>query len=110
MKAWEAYSRPMEGMGTLAYDNAKKQFESTWIDNVGSGIMKATGSYDPSTKTLIMKGMQTDPMTGKDIPFRETHGFVDDNTQVMEMYMAPDGARESKPWRSGLPAKCNSRA
>jgi hypothetical protein len=35
-------------------------------------------------------------MTGKDIPFRETHRFVDGNTQVMEMYMAPDGAQEFK--------------
>jgi hypothetical protein len=88
--------QPMEGMGTLAYDNAKKQFESTWIDNMGSGIMKATGTYDPSTQTLTMKGVQTDPTTGKDIPFRETHRFVDDNTQVMEMYMTPEGMQEFK--------------
>lgn len=88
--------QPMEGMGTMAYDNAKKQFESTWIDNMGTGIMKSTGTYDPATKTLNLKGVSTDPMSGKDMAFREVYRFVDDNTQVMEMYMTPQGAQEFK--------------
>jgi hypothetical protein len=84
--------QPMEGIGHMAYDNAKKQFESTWMDNMGSGIMKSSGTYDPATKTLSMSGMQTDPMTGKDMPFRETVQFMDNNNHVMSMYMtSPDG-------------------
>jgi hypothetical protein len=41
--AGDFMGQPVEGMGTLAYDNAKKQFESTWTDNMGCGIVKTTG-------------------------------------------------------------------
>src|SRR6185503_11294037 len=43
---------PFEGTSILAYDNAKKMFQSTWIDNMGSGIMYTEGKYDPETKTI----------------------------------------------------------
>ena len=33
---------PFEGMSTVGYDNAKKQFTSTWIDNFGTGTMALT--------------------------------------------------------------------
>jgi hypothetical protein len=88
--------RQMEGMGITGYDNAKKQFESTWIDNMGSGMMKMTGTYDPSTKTITFVGNQVDPMTGKEMKVRETLQMVDDNNQTMTMYMTPDGASEFK--------------
>ena len=83
---------PFEGMGTLAFDNAKKEFISTWIDNVGTGLMVARGPWDESSKTMTLKGRVTDPMTGKDVDMRETFKIVDDNNQVMEMYgTGPDG-------------------
>ena len=74
---------PFEGMGTLAYDNAKKEFINTWIDNMGSGLMILTGHYDKATKTLHLKGNQTDPMSGKDMPIRQTVEYPNDNTQIM---------------------------
>jgi Protein of unknown function (DUF1579) len=86
----------MEGKGITAYDNLKKQFESTWIDNMGSGIMKSTGTYDAGTKTFAFSGMQTDPMTGKDCAFRQTLQILDDNNHVMTMYTTPSGGKEYK--------------
>ena len=75
-----------EGKGVMAYDNYKKQFESTWIDNMGSGIMKTEGNYDPATKTFTMTGKLIDPMTSKECTVRETLKIVDDDTHVMTMY------------------------
>jgi len=75
-----------EGKGVMAYDNFKKQFEGTWIDNMGSGIMKTEGNYDPATKTLTMTGKLVDPMTSKECTVRETLKIVDDDTHVMTMY------------------------
>lgn len=83
--------QPFEGMSLLAYDNAKKMFMSTWIDNMGTGIMNMEGKWDPATKTINFKGKSFDPTTGKDINVRETFSIVDNNTQKMEMYMANDG-------------------
>jgi len=83
---------PFEGMGTLAYDNTKKVLVSTWIDNMGTGIMKLEGPWDEATKTATMSGRCTDPVRGEDVNIRETFKMIDDNNQLMEMYgPGPDG-------------------
>lgn len=88
---------PFEGMGLLAYDNAKKVFISTWVDNMGTGIMNMQGPWDAKTNSITFKGLMVDPMTGKDCKVREIFKMVDDNKQVMEMYApTPDGKGEFK--------------
>ncbi|HSN61831.1 MAG TPA: DUF1579 domain-containing protein [Ferruginibacter sp.] len=86
--------QPFEGMSTLAYDNAKKVFISTWIDNMGTGIMTMQGPWDESTKSISFTGKSVDPSsgTGKEMDIRETVRIIDDKTQTMEMYgPGPDG-------------------
>lgn len=83
---------PFEGMSTLAYDNAKKMFVSSWIDNMGSGMMIMEGPWDAATKTATMSGKGMDPETLQEKSFRETFSVIDDNTQLMAMYgPGPDG-------------------
>jgi hypothetical protein len=82
---------PFEGEGITGYDNVKKQFVNTWIDNMGTGIMTMTGSWDAATKSIVYTGSMADPVSGKDTPFREVWKFVDDNHQVMEMYYSAGG-------------------
>ena len=83
--------QPFEGQSTLAFDNLKKVFISTWIDNMGTGIMIGEGPWDEKTKSVTIKGKMTDPMTGKDCEFREVFKVVDKDHQVLEMY-GPDPA------------------
>ncbi|KQT24483.1 hypothetical protein ASG22_10805 [Chryseobacterium sp. Leaf405] len=81
---------PFEGMSIVGYDNSKKKFVSTWVDNMGTGIMNGEGDWNSSTKSIEFKGKMTDPSRpGKDCNFREVFTFIDDNTQKMEMY-GPD--------------------
>ena len=87
---------PFEGISTLGYDNAKKMLISTWVDNMGTGIMVMEGAWDDKTKIMNAKGKQTDPATGKEMLVRETFQIVDDNTQKMEMFMTPSGGKEFK--------------
>ncbi len=83
---------PFEGMGTLAYDNDKKIFISTWIDNMGTGLMKMEGPWDETSKTITLTGTGVDPTTGKDMAEKETFKIIDEKTQLMEMYgPGPDG-------------------
>ena len=83
---------PFEGMSIVGYDNARKVFVSSWIDNMGSGIMNMEGTWDAAVQTINLKGTGTDPMSGNSMPVRETFKIVDDNTQVMEMFVpGPDG-------------------
>ena len=88
--------QPFEGKGIMAYDNFKKQFESTWMDNMGTGIMKTEGKFDPATKTFNMTGKMVDPTTGKECTVRETLKMVDDDTHVMTMYNTVGGSPEFK--------------
>ncbi len=85
---------PFEGQSILGYDNSKKKFVTTWIDNMGSGILIMTGDWDEASKTLHLKGTQTNPMDGSDMSIRQEVKFVDDNTQVTTMFGTIAGAEE----------------
>lgn len=86
---------PFEGIATTAYDNSRKIYISTWIDNMGTGLMYMEGTFDDATKTLTSKGTSIDPVTKKDVQFRETYKFVDNDHQEMEMFDTKDG-KETK--------------
>lgn len=86
---------PFEGHSTLGFNNATKKYQSTWIDNMSSGMMKMEGTWDSTSKMLVMTGTETDMMTGKDLAVRETMKFPDDNHQTMEMFETR-GGKESK--------------
>jgi Protein of unknown function (DUF1579) len=88
----EFMGMPFEGMNILGFDNAKKVFMTTWIDNMGTGVMNMQGPWNEKTRSMSLKGTMVDPMTGKDTEAKETFTIVDDNTQVMQMFAPrPDG-------------------
>lgn len=85
---------PFEGKSMMGYDNAKKKFISTWIDNVGTGLMTMEGSWDAGSKTLSTAGKCVDPSagTGREMDVRQVLKVVDDKTHIFEMYgPGPDG-------------------
>lgn len=83
---------PFMGKSIVGYDNHLKEFISTWIDNMGSGIMVMKGPWDDATKTITMKGKMIDAGTKAETDVKETFKIIDDNTQEMEMFvMTPDG-------------------
>ncbi len=87
---------PFEGMSIVGYDNGRKVFMSTWIDNFGSSFMNLEGPWDAAAKTIHLKGKSTDPMSGKQVAVREEFIYVDDNTQKLEMYMPDMKGKEFK--------------
>ncbi len=85
---------PFEGEATTGYDNTKKKFISSWIDNMGTGIMTMEGDWDEGNKTLTLAGKCIDPMAGngKEMTIRQVQKVIDQNTQHFEMYgPGPDG-------------------
>lgn len=81
---------PFEGLGTTGYDNATKQFVSTWMDNWSTGIMSMAGTWDEATKTMTLNGSMPDICRpGKECALKEVFTVIDDNTQNMVMY-GPD--------------------
>lgn len=90
--------QPFEGISTLAYDNNKKVFISTWIDNMGTGMMKLEGPWDEASKSITLSGTCVDPSsgTGKEMAVRETMRIIDDKTQIMEMFGPGNDGKEFK--------------
>lgn len=65
------------GEGTLAFDNAKKVYRGTWIDNMSTGLMVTTGTYDRTTNTLVETGESIGP-------------FGPSTTRIVTEYLGPD--------------------
>ena len=84
--------QPFEGKSTLAYNNASKEFTTTFIDNMGTGILVATGKYDEKSKSTEFKGEIVNPLNGKKTPYREIYTIVDATTRKMEMFDVKNGA------------------
>jgi hypothetical protein len=80
---------PFEGMAITGYDNVKKKFVSTWIDNMGTGVMNMEGTWDEGSKSMTLNGTMLDPATGKTCNLKEVFTMVDDDHQTMEMW-GPD--------------------
>jgi len=84
--------QPFRGMGVTGYDNILKKYVSTWIDNMGTGIMTSQGTADASGNVLNWMGESSDPMTGKTAKYRMVTRFADDDHHTFEMYSkTPDG-------------------
>jgi len=77
---------PFSGMGLYGFDNVIGKYVSTWIDNMGTGIMTSVGTADASGK-LIAESKEVD-----------SHGNVQ---------LSVSGAREPLPssfmrWNIGV--------
>jgi hypothetical protein len=81
--------KPMEldfkGISTEGYDNAKKMFVATWIDNMGTGIAYLMGTYDSGTKTFTYRG-EEEMMPGVKTKVREVLKITDNDHHMFEWY------------------------
>jgi hypothetical protein len=83
-----------KGMGIEGYDNVKKKFVASWIDNMGTGIQFSDGTYDPATKTLTYTS-EMEPVPGMKMPVREVIKVADNNHMSLEWY-ENHGGQEKK--------------
>ncbi|MEO8439181.1 MAG: DUF1579 domain-containing protein [Spartobacteria bacterium] len=83
-----------KGMGLEGYDNVKKRFVSTWMDNMGTGIMMSEGTYDPATKTFTYAS-EIEMMPGMKTKVREVIKIVDNDHHTFEWY-EDRGGKEMK--------------
>jgi len=83
-----------KGMSFEGYDNAKQKFVSSWIDNMGTGIMMSEGTYDPATKAFTYTS-EIEMMPGMKQKVREVIKIVDNNHHTFEWY-EDRGGQEAK--------------
>ena len=82
-----------KGMGLEGYDNVKKKFVASWIDNMGTGIEFSEGTYDPATKTFTYN-LEMEPMPGMKSQVREVIKIADNNHMTLEWYENQGGGEK----------------
>jgi uncharacterized protein DUF1579 len=83
---------PFEGLGYTGYDNVKKQYWGSWMDNMSTSMMMTTGATSDGGKTWTFSGSMADPMTGKDSKVDEKITVADADHHTLEMWgPGPDG-------------------
>jgi hypothetical protein len=83
-----------KGMGMEGYDNVKKKFVASWIDNMGTGIEFSEGTYDPATKSFTYTS-EIEMVPGMKTAVREVIKIVDNNHMSLEWY-ENQGGQEKK--------------
>ena len=74
-----------KGLSIDGYDNVKKKFVASWIDNMGTGIMLSEGDYDAASKTLTYR-TECEMMPGMKTKIREVIKLVDHDHHTFEFY------------------------
>jgi hypothetical protein len=86
------WGMPFEGMSIEGYDNAVKMFVTSWIDNMGTGMMYMTGKWDEASKQINYTGKMVDPVSGTWMDVRQVVTFTSETSVKMEMFCpGPDG-------------------
>ena len=92
-----------DGMAVEGYDNVKKKFVSSWIDNMGTGIMNSEGTYDASAKTFTYLA-EYEPMPGMKTKLRQVLKVTDPNHRILEFF-EDRGGKEVRTMEIGYTRK-----
>jgi len=88
----ELLGSPFVGLGYVGYDNYRKQYVSSWMDNASTLMLYGVGNWDAASKVYTEVGDYQDPLSGTTKKYRNTIRVVDANTLAMESRsIAPDG-------------------
>lgn len=80
---------PFAGYGIYGFDNVSQKFQSTWIDNCGTGLATGTGELSPDGKTMTWVYTYNCPLTKKPTTMRQIEKWTGEGAVTMEMH-APD--------------------
>ncbi|HJZ13775.1 MAG TPA: DUF1579 domain-containing protein, partial [Acidobacteriota bacterium] len=87
---------PFHGMGIYGYDNALKHYVSTWVDNMGTGVMIGEGTSPDNGKTINWTSTAVDPMSGKEQSYRSAMHKMSDDQYHFEMWGPGMDGKEMK--------------
>lgn len=90
----EFNGQAFHGQGLTGYDNLKHKYVTSWVDNMGTGILYGEGDYDSATRTFHYVSQGPDLMfRNAYVATRATERWIDSDHWVMQSF-APDGRGE----------------
>jgi hypothetical protein len=86
-----------QGFGIYGYDNVSQKFVSTWIDNMGTGMMQGTGELSPDHKTLTWTFTFNCPINKKPTTMRQVETVISPTSRTLEAWTTdPKSGKEYK--------------
>jgi hypothetical protein len=89
----EFMGKPFHGLAFTGYDNIRKKYSSSWIDDMSTGMFMSEGQADKAGKVFTFEGTHSCPETG------ETHKaakqvirVINRDKHVYEMHDPSKGA------------------
>ncbi|MGW8390389.1 DUF1579 domain-containing protein [Pseudoduganella sp. HUAS MS19] len=86
--------QPFDGMGVQGYDNVTKKYFGSWIDSFSTGMTLARGTMNGNT--IKYKGMMSDPMMGKEVPYTMSMAITDNDHHKLEMWGPGPNGKDMK--------------
>jgi hypothetical protein len=80
---------PYSGLGISGFDNVSQKFVTTWIDNMGTGILTGTGELSRDGKTMTWNFTYNCPIAKKPVTMRQIDKETAPGKKTMEMF-GPD--------------------
>lgn len=103
----EMMGKPQRGMGLTGYDNFRKKYISTYLDNLQTSIYKSEGTLDRSGKVITYHGKMDEPTTGElDKLFKCVVRIIDKDKHVFEVYDLVGTPEEFKAVETTYSRKC----
>lgn len=94
MTSGETMGMPFNGQGTTGYDNIKRKYVASWIDNVGTGLAVSEGTYDAASRTFNYVTQGPDPVADSYVPMRVIERWSDRDHWVMQAFMHGSEGKE----------------
>ncbi len=86
---------PMDGWGITGYNNTTGDYESTWIDNMGTAVYLSKGKATADGKQIVQYMDYVDPMTKKATKVKTVLAFEGPDDASFRWYSL-DGDKETK--------------
>jgi hypothetical protein len=92
----EFMGKPFRGLSFTGYDNAKKKFNSVWMDDMHTSMFNSEGDSEAGHKVITLNGTFHCPITDeKNKPMKQVIRIVSRDKHVLEMYEPDEGNRKT---------------
>ena len=89
--------KSFEAIGILGYDKGAGQYNSVWMDTLGTKMLLSKGTLDDSGKAITMHGEYVDPVSGQTVKTRMIMQMPDRKGETsFEMYRTTSDGTEYK--------------
>jgi hypothetical protein len=90
----EYMGKSFRGMGLTGYDNLKKKYVSSWVDDMSTGLFTTEGTADAAGKVFTFRGTMDDPITGQtDKPVKLVINVIDPDRHTFEVHDLTKGEK-----------------